>query len=93
MRRRDFITGIAGSAAAWPFAARAQQPAMPAVGFLNGQTSIEFAHLVAGFHRGLNETGFVEGKNVAIEYRWAGRQYDRLPGSPPIWSAIGCRSW
>jgi ABC-type uncharacterized transport system substrate-binding protein len=82
MRRRDFVRGIAGSTIAWPLAARAQQPgspAMPVIGFLNGQSPKTFAHLLAGFWKGLNETGFVEGRNVAIEYRWAEGQTDRLP--------------
>jgi putative tryptophan/tyrosine transport system substrate-binding protein len=79
MRRRDFITGIAGSTVAWPLAARAQQPAIPIIGFLNTRGPAEDAHLVAAFRQGLAETGYVEGSNVKIEYRWAGGHNDRLP--------------
>ena len=79
MRRRDFIKVVAGSAVAWPLAARAQQPATPIVGFLRSTPGAPFQNLVVAFGQGLKEAGFVEGQNVAIEYRYADNQIDRLP--------------
>jgi putative ABC transport system substrate-binding protein len=79
MRRRNFLTLLGTSAAAWPLAARAQQPTMPVVGFLNGVSEADRPDLVEGFHRGLRETGFVVGQTVTIEARFAGNQPDRLP--------------
>jgi putative ABC transport system substrate-binding protein len=76
MRRRDFFKLVAGSAVVWPFAARAQQPV---IGFLGATSDASIAGQVSAFRRGLNETGFVEGRNVTIEYRWAEGQYQRLP--------------
>jgi putative ABC transport system substrate-binding protein len=90
IRRREFLTLLGGAAAAWPIEMRAQQREMPVVGVLNGQSAAEWVEPTAGFRRGLGETGFVEGRNVAIEYRWAEGQYDRLPAMAADLVKIHC---
>jgi putative tryptophan/tyrosine transport system substrate-binding protein len=79
VKRREFITLVSG-AAAWPLGVRAQQPPVPVIGFLNSGSPAEWAHLVTSFKEGLNELGYVEGRNVAVEYRWAQGENERLPG-------------
>jgi putative tryptophan/tyrosine transport system substrate-binding protein len=78
LKRREFIT-LVGGATGWPLATRAQQPAMPVIGVLHGVSAAQWADRMVGFHRGLEEAGFAEGRNLAIEYRWAEGQFDRLP--------------
>jgi putative ABC transport system substrate-binding protein len=77
--RREFITLLGGAAVAWPVAARAQQPAVPVIGFMSTLSPESISSPMAGFHQGLKEAGYIESQNVAIEYRWAQGHYDRMP--------------
>ena len=79
MRRRDFITSVAGSAVAWPLAARAQNSGMPVIGYISSLTQAHSARLDAAFRRGLFEMGYVDGQNVSIRYHWIANRYDEMP--------------
>src|SRR5262245_51634853 len=88
MKRREFISLLGSAAVAWPLAARSQQQTMPVIGLLSGSSLVGRTHMLTAFLRGLRESGYVEGENVAIEYRWGQDQYDRLPDLAA--NRVGC---
>jgi hypothetical protein len=92
MRRRAFITLLSGGAAAWPLTVRAQQPVMPVIGFMSARSPEDSVHLLEAFRRGLKEGGFVEGENVAIQFRWARGDYSRLPALAEIAWPLAARA-
>jgi putative tryptophan/tyrosine transport system substrate-binding protein len=91
IRRRQFITLLGGAAAAWPLATRAQQQAMPVIGWISSRAADESAYLVAAFRQGLRETGYLESQNVTLDFRWGEGRYDLLPARATEWYVFRSR--